>query len=346
MKQNETLDTVTMATARSIPADLVESIVGCLWSFRFSRDERITLMTSIPFFNSTWRKAYIRASTMDVYIPCVSYADYFFNILRRESGFYAWVHLEARCRSITFAISRPRAPQQRPTISHPAGKAMADILRFISDDQFSYVPNLCKIAVHYHNIDFDDIFKHSRLVDFPSQVTELEIVHTFSPQMPDFCVSELRDSYNHEYNLCPHHLQSVWHTPNIRHLTLAGVGVCYVAKMVTACPNIVNLEIDLSYGPLREIYLRHVPESLQRLILHSPADVKLSQEVLSPASAHVERLPSMHYPARYICLVPGMNEYGWSYGVTKSLGNVYFFQLYYPANLRKMWTKGTVQGDE
>jgi hypothetical protein len=318
-----------MATApHSIPADLVQSIVSFLWSLRLSRDERITIMKSMPLFNLTWRNAYIRASTKDVYIPCVSYADHFFSILRKESRFYDKAHLEARCRSITFAISCPRAPQQGSATSHPAGIAMADILRFISDDQIAYVPNLRKIAIHYHNTGFDDIFDHSRLVDFPSQVTELEIVHTFSPEMPDFLKSELRDE--NEKSGSPRYL-SKWHLPNIGHLTLAGVGVCYVAMMVTACPNIVNLELDLSYGPLREICIS-VPGSLQRLIIHSPEDIDPSQEVLSTASAHVERLPSVHHPAREICLVPGMHEY--IYGVMKFLGDCYHFVLHYPANVK------------
>ncbi|KAF8329237.1 hypothetical protein F5887DRAFT_1004928 [Amanita rubescens] len=302
-----------MATApRSIPADLVQSIVSFLWSLRLSRDERITLMKSMPLFNSTWRDAYIRASTKDVYIPCVSYTDHFFSLLRRESRFYDKVHLEARCRSITFAISCTRAPQQGPTTSHPADIAMVDILRFISDDQISYVPNLRKIAIHYHNIGFDDtIFHHSRLVDFPSQVTELEIVHTFSPEMPDFLKSELRDKYE-KYG-SPRYL-SEWHL------------------WITVCPNIVNLELDLSYGPLREICIR-VPDSLQRLILHSPENVDPSQGVLSAANVHVECLPSVHYPSREVCLVPGMNEY--VYSVMKCLGDyAYLFVLYYPANVK------------
>ena len=298
--------------ATFISADLIESIVSFLWSFRLSRDERITLMTSMPLFNSTWRNAYIRAATKDVYIPCASYADHFFRILRRESKFYdkeTQARHEARCRTITFAVSSPRASQRRSNTSHPASTAMADILRFISNDQFSYVANMRKIAIHYHNVGFDDIFEHSRLVDFPSQVTELEIVHTFSPEMPEYLLSELRDRHKHEHeyepeeNECPRCLSDVWCMPNIRHLTLAGVGDCYAAKMVTVCPNIVNLELDLSYGPLREIYIC-APNSLQRLVLHSSTDVEPSQEVLSPASTHVEHLPSVHHSAREICLIP------------------------------------------
>ncbi len=119
---------------------------------------------------------------------------------------------------------------------------------------------------------------------------------------------------------------------------MAGVGDCYVAKMVTVCPNIVNLELDLSYGPLREIYIR-APNSLQRLVLHSSADVEQSQEVLSPASAHVERLPSVHYPAREMCLIPTtLDEY--HYGTTKWLtDDVYLLEFYYPANFEnQMYT--------
>ncbi|KAF8318847.1 hypothetical protein F5887DRAFT_1088264 [Amanita rubescens] len=111
--------------------------------------------------------------------------------------------------------------------------------------------------------------------------------------------------------------------------------------MVIVCPNIVNLELDLSPPRGGEIYF-HAPDSLQRHILHSPKDVEPSQEVLSPASAHVERLPPVHYPARIICLVPGKNEYDWHYGNIKGLTSdyAYLLELYYPANLRMVWALG------
>ncbi|KAF8340109.1 hypothetical protein F5887DRAFT_840862, partial [Amanita rubescens] len=239
------------------PADLVEPIVDFLWSFRLSIDERIAFMTSMPLFNSTWRKAYIHASIKDVYIPCSSYTSHFLSVLRRESEFYdegTRACFEARCRSINFVIDHPLAPQNGFMEDHPAGMAMADVLRFISNNKCSYLPNLRKIAIHYHNMGFDDIFNHSRFVDFPSQVIELEIIHTFSPEVD----SGLQNEEDHNP------LSFSWHIPNIRHLTLAGVGCHYVANMVAICPNIVDLELDLTYGPLREIRFI-APNSLQRL---------------------------------------------------------------------------------
>lgn len=282
-------------------------------------------MVSMPLFNSIWRKAYIHASIKDVYIPCSSYMSHFLNILCRESEFYdeeTQACFEARCRSISFIINHPLAPQKGSSINHPAGMAMADVLHFISNSKRSYVPNLHKIAIHYHNMGFDDIFKHSRLVDFPLQVNELEIIHTFGPEVD----SGLQDPEDHNA------LSFSWHIPNIRHLTLAGVGCHYVANMVVICPNIVNLELDLTYGPLREIRFI-APNSLQQLILHSPElDVNSSKEPLSHPSAHVEHLPDLHHPARVICLVPGGDRY--YYSKMKGLNDlIYFFELRYPANV-------------
>ena len=283
-------------------------------------------MTSMPFFNSAWRNAYVRASTEDIYIPCASYVNHFLSILRRESRFYdkeTQACFEARCRSITFVIARPHAPQQESTTEHPAGIAMADVLRFIRDEKISYVPNLLKIAIHYHNMGVEDIFKHSRLADFPSQVAELEIVNTFSPAMPDFLVSALQIKPCNAYLLSPS-----WSLPNIKHLTLAGVGGCFVAEMVTVCPNIVNLELDLSYGPLREIHTGRVPNSLQRLIIHAPGD---------PAGAHVERLPALYFPIREICLLPGIGG-RYACGDSEDLdGETYLLMYDYPANLEAQW---------
>ena len=319
-----------MTTAVSFPAELVDLIVRALWSCRLSINERVALMTSMPFFNTAWRNAYIHASTEDVYIPCASYVDHFLSILRRESRFYdkeTQARFEARCRSITFVIAHPHVPQQGSITEHPAGIAMVDVLRFIRDKKISYVPNLRKIAIHYHNMGFDDIFEHSRLADFPLQVTELEIVHTFSPAMPDFLVSRLRIiPFMDEDPLSPS-----WSMPNIRHLTLAGVGGCYVADMVTVCPNIVNLELDLSYGPLREIHTAGVPNSLQRLIIHAPGDVNPLKE--SPAGAHVECLPAVYLPTREIRLLPATGD-GYDTGGMKALsGDAYLISYMYPVNV-------------
>jgi hypothetical protein len=319
-----------MTTAVSFPAELVNLIVRFLWSCQLSINDRVAFMTSMPFFNSAWRNAYIRASTEDVYIPCASYVDHFLSILRRESRFYdkeTQARFEARCRSVTFVIAHPHAPQEGSTTEHPAGIAMVDVLRFIRDKKT--VPNLRKIAIHYHNMGFDDIFKHSRLADFPSQVTELEIVHTFSPAMPDFLVSRLQILPRIDHLFSPS-----WSMPNIRHLTLAGVGGCYVANMVNVCPNIVNLELDLSYGPPREIHTAEVPNSLQRLIIHAPGDVNPSL-----AGAHVERLPAVHCPTRKICLLPDVGDtYGTHGGVMKALDDfTYLIVYYYPANLETPW---------
>lgn len=291
----------TMASAAfSFPAELIDSIVSFLWSFRLSADERITLMASMSLFNSVWRNAYIRASSKDVYIPCSSYADYYLSILRRESKFYdeeTESYFENRCRSITFMIDHPPTPQQGSTINHPTGKAMGDFLYFISDDFFPFPPNLRKIAIHYHNVDFNDIFEHSRLVDFPPEVTELEIYHTFSPEMPRFLLSALRDKDEGHLSLC-------WRMPRIRHLTLVGVGHDYVANMVVVCGNIETLELGLTYGdPKPELYVV-APHSLRRLILHSPEDIDFSREELSPTSAHVVYLPEVHSRTTTVCVMP------------------------------------------
>src|SRR6266550_5683004 len=267
--------------ASHFPIELFESIVDSLWSLRLSANERITVMTTMPLINSVWRSAYIRASSKDVYIPCASYTNHFLSILRRGSN-DTQAYSEAKCRSITFLIDHPPAPQQGSTIDHPAGNAMADFLYFTSDDTFPFLPNLRKIAIHYHNMGFDDIFENSRLVDFPSQVTELEIVHTFSPEVPRFLISALQDKNENYANLS-------WRMPHIKHLTLAGVGSDYVADMVVVCPNIVELELGLT-NP--KIYVA-VPSSVRHFMFRLPrVDVDLSMEQLTPEVTSVSCLPN------------------------------------------------------
>ncbi|KAF8345853.1 hypothetical protein F5887DRAFT_963817 [Amanita rubescens] len=283
-----------MTTAVPFSAELVDLIVRFLWSCRLSINERVAFMTSMPFFDSAWR---------NTYIPCASYADHFLHILRQESRFYdkeTQARFEVRCCSITFVIAHPHAPQQESTTEHPAGIVMADVLRLIRDKKVSFVPNLRKIAIHYHNMGFDDIFEHSRLADFPSQVTELEIVHTFSPAMPDFLVSRLQIIPLVDEDL----ISPSWSIPNIRHHS----------------------------G--REIHTAEVPNSLQRLIIRAPGDVNFLKE--SPTGAHVERLPDVYLPAREIYLFPGGNSYG-SGGMKVLDGETYLIKYCYPANLETPW---------
>lgn len=217
----------------------------------------------------------------------------FLSILRRGSKIYdkeTQEFFEAKCRSITFLIDHPPAPQQGSTLNHPAGKAMEAFLYFISDERFPFLPNLRKIAIHYHNMGFDDVFEHSRLVDFPSQVTELEIVHTFSPEIPQFLLSALQDKDENHLNLS-------WRMPHIKRLTLAGVGSDYVANMATICPNTVVLELGLT-NP--KIYVA-IRSSLRYVIVHSPDEADRLMEQ-SPPGTRVFCLPDVHCRARMVYL--------------------------------------------
>ncbi|KAK2463631.1 hypothetical protein APHAL10511_004382 [Amanita phalloides] len=277
----------------SFPAELVEEIIKSAWSLPLCADDRIILMTSLSMVHSIWRQAYIQVSSRDVYIPCVSYHDRFLGILRRECKFYdkdTQACMESKCRSITFNIEHPPVPQVGPTIDYPAAKAMADLLYFLSDDQFPSVPNLRKIAIYYHNMNFADIFENLRLSDFPSQVVELEIFHTFSPQVPKFLVLALR-------NKDESHLHLFWRMPHIRHLTLVGVGCDYVANMVAVCPNLETLELWLPPDSWLHVY---IPYSFRRILLHVPKDADLSENRLSCPHKYTLPLPAVHNQRRWL----------------------------------------------
>ncbi|KAF8627809.1 hypothetical protein AX15_004234 [Amanita polypyramis BW_CC] len=284
-------------TSISFPPELVEVFVGAAWSMPLSADDRISLMLSLSLVNSTWKCAYTRVSSKDVHIPCTSYWDHYFSILRRECPFYSketQALVESRCRSVTFTIEHVPSPQQGPTINLSTAKAMSDMLYFVSDDQSPFLPNLRKVAIHYHNMSFDDIFENFRLVDFPSQVNTLEIIHTFSSNTPSFLVSAMRDKPGN-------HLSLSWRMPHIHHLTLAGVGSDYVADMVAVCPKLRVLEVGLA--PDTAIYT-YVPEPIKRLILHIPRDTDLSSHKLNYANSFTLRVPSSRRHSRWIYLQP------------------------------------------
>ncbi|KAF8637618.1 hypothetical protein AX17_002687 [Amanita inopinata Kibby_2008] len=250
--------------AISFPAELVEAFISETWSLPLTVDERISLMKILPLVHSVWRTAYIHISSKDVHIPCASYWEHYFSIIRRECRFYDYKtqeHIESLCASITFDIEGPSAPLPTRKTSHSTAKAMSDVLYLISDQDFPALPALRRVSVHYHNMSYDDIFDNYRFVEFPAQVETLEISFSFDQDMPPFLSTALRDRQKRQLYL-------PWKLPSIKHLTLAGCGSSVIADMVSVCPNLEILELNLENGLKVGVA---IPNSTNLLLLHGQA---------------------------------------------------------------------------
>jgi hypothetical protein len=217
------------------PSEILEKIILEAWFLPLSVDDRITLMTSSLLVSKIWMTAFTRVSSRDVYIPCASYADQYFRILREESPIYdehTRTLPDYLCRSLTFQFHNVASDEV------PMVQLFNDNLRYGESLDYtlytirslSYLPNLRHIVIEYANWAFDDLLDHYRLIAFPDQVTELELKYTFSECIPQPLIDGLRSSY------VQHQCLSL-SMPNVRLLSVVGAPASFVTDMASTCPN-------------------------------------------------------------------------------------------------------------
>ncbi|KAM6497011.1 hypothetical protein JOM56_007484 [Amanita muscaria] len=271
-------------TAISFPNELVEAFIDTTWSLPLSAEERISLMTTLPLVNTSWRDAYSHVSSKDIHIPCAAFGHHLLHTILPDVRNIELCR--TRCRSITFTVDHPATPVVGGDSDDGHGHlsssidAIEDIFYAIEYPRF---PNLRRIAIHYHNANFDDIFKNTRLDGLPLQVTSLEVAHIFSPNVPPFLVLAMRHKHHAQLGI-------PWRMHHVKRLSLGGVGSDYVADMIAACPNLRELELNLA--PHTDIFVS-LPESVESVILHAPEGANLSAHNLLPSGTLVMQPPQV-----------------------------------------------------
>jgi hypothetical protein len=231
------------------PVELLENIISEAWSSPLTADERITLMTASLLVNKTWSAVFTRVSSKDVHIPCESYAEQLFRVLREESPIYdeQTRSLPDRlCHSLTFKIHadplKGSTPIQLFGLNHRMAETMGNTLYAIHT--IGYFPNLRRVCIEYVDWGYEDIIDHYRLIAFPEQVTEFELKFSFSKNIPQSTVDTLRANYV-RHDCLP------WHMSSIRCLTILGAGADFVTDIAKTCNNSKMLITD--------VYFDHFP---------------------------------------------------------------------------------------
>jgi hypothetical protein len=234
-----------------LPIELLEQCISAHWSSVLSVEERVYFMTTSLLVSKAWLVAFTRVSSKNVHIPCASYADQYLRLLREESPIYdeqTKALPDLLCHSMTFHI-QPYPATHLPSDHdvHQIGCTLSNTLYAI--DTLRYVPNLRQVAIEYTDFPFDDLFDEYRLVPFPSQVTHLEVNHSFDSCTPSWLVSALREQP-------PRRECLQWSLPSVRHLSVSGSGDAIITDLMSACPNVETVATDVSLLDLPHTPLR------------------------------------------------------------------------------------------
>jgi hypothetical protein len=227
-----------------LPLELIEAIISEAWHLRLPLNDRILLMTSLPLVCRSVLAAYLRISSVHVYIPKPSYARKFMHSLREDS-----LQLPAQssvngiaelCRTMTFEIVQqppfsgaqepPFSGAQEPYALHwttepPMGAALSDLLYDLR--LFGDLPNFRTLTIRYVDVDLNDIFVWVRLIDFPRTVERLNL-------------ESLRTRIVAPISSLGHLPFNSWRPrlPAIRHLRVSGGSEEIVALLVSMMPNL------------------------------------------------------------------------------------------------------------
>lgn len=216
-----------------LPPELIEVVISEAWHLRLPLSDRILLMTSLPLVCRSVLAAYLRISSVNVYIPKPSYAKKFIHTLREDAAQRGIISPIAElCRTMTFEIARqlPLSEVQEPYALHWAteplmGVALSDLLYDLR--LFGDLPNFKTLTIRYIDLDLIDIFLWARFIDFPRTVEWLNL-------------ESLRTHVAAPVNTPGHLLLDSWRSclPYIRHLCVSGGSEEIVSLLVAMMPNL------------------------------------------------------------------------------------------------------------
>ncbi|KAI0731209.1 hypothetical protein C8Q76DRAFT_718047 [Earliella scabrosa] len=269
-----------------LPHELVSQILDELWDAPHSEDERISLTQTLCLVNRTWLCLFLRIALRNVHLPYALSPELFLRLLPERTlnpeecnpfTIEASKLANTICRSITFHVDGRSVPEDDMDPSpaeirvysdtDPAANAVSTVLYMTTALQ--HLPNLQQISLQYTDWGYENVFEQLAAPYFPSQVTHLSIEFSFTAPALIPLSLYLKSMYSR-------HPNPRITLPNIRHLSVSGVPMEFVADMLKVCPNVETLEI---MRPARLYALVPLPLSVHTLVLRHPG-VALDQEVM------------------------------------------------------------------
>ncbi|RDB23950.1 hypothetical protein Hypma_009163 [Hypsizygus marmoreus] len=232
------MKTDSIASYPCLPVELVEIIISDTWFLPLSKDERITFMTSALLVNKAWQTLFFRLSFTHTHIPCASYLDKYLAMLCGVSPLFSEEIKSlpnSLCQSITLTIDH--SPLEHQTeITHFSPQLISNLFYFIN--ALEHVPNLRTLSIAYLNNTFDGTLETFYFNPLPKWITNLELSFEF-PDSPPSLVEALRSRHKRIPGCVP------WSLPSIRRLSIFGGTESLIADMVSICPEMEILQMDL-----------------------------------------------------------------------------------------------------
>ncbi|GBE86359.1 predicted protein [Sparassis crispa] len=263
-----------------LPLELIEMIIFEAWSSPLPINERVALFTSLCRVNRAWLGLFVRIAFKDVHIPGPDFAQDYLRLIRgrlyfgdndpylmKSSGSSTTVN--NLCRSLTFHVGRGSSSHPLYAVGATPSITLscAAASNFISSTLYmvtvlDYLPNLRRVSLQYFNWGFDDVVDQGRLVVFPKQITHLDIAFSYSGGLVTSLVSSLRSDYLRRWH-------RYWTLPHVRHLSIRGAPIKFVADILAACTCLETLDIDNAESLQ---VLQHSPSTLHTVALHLPGE--------------------------------------------------------------------------
>ncbi|KAK0219697.1 hypothetical protein EDD85DRAFT_337371 [Armillaria nabsnona] len=207
-----------------LPAEVLAQIIEEAWALPLTPLERIRIATSSVLVSRAFAWEFTRVFSIDIHVFTPSHLNHVIGRLLQQDT-VAFRSIDSSftpsefCRSISFVLEAD--PHSFNPAMHPVSQDIHDLMPVLQQ----LFPSVRRISMNYHNWWYNDSL-FARL-QFPEQVTELEIVYTHSMRLTQ---SRLEKFAN--LDVIPEH-----DFPGVKELTIRGGNRLLNSQIVQACYN-------------------------------------------------------------------------------------------------------------
>jgi len=166
-----------------LPVELLYDIVETAWSSTLTPAERVQFMTTSRLISKGWSTIYDTIFSANIHIPSKSFYYHLFNDKSRDFS---------RCRCITFTVCGGLLPDGTDLLP-PCS------LEFMHHFDMKKLTSLRTLSIVYYNAAFPDPCAQGFFLALPDFLSELNVSYTFSPDIPESLIQNLRKGFSRSY---------------------------------------------------------------------------------------------------------------------------------------------------
>ncbi|KIY52779.1 hypothetical protein FISHEDRAFT_69590 [Fistulina hepatica ATCC 64428] len=177
-----------------IPFELIAVILGHAWAQPMSNHTRERFFKTQCMVCFGWRDQFLRIAYRDVHITSYRAFLHLMRIMCKPDypvlDYRVTKYPSQLCRSIYFRIEmKDLNPDSTKDDARQVGNALRDMM-YDLQYRWRLMPQLRRVAIHYVNMNCDDLTVNHRLLHFPPQVTDLDV---------NFTITRTREMSNLDY---------------------------------------------------------------------------------------------------------------------------------------------------